>query len=58
MNKILQDIEAGKYAEGPLRRPRLRSETMNKRKKDWYKIGEVMSREYKVKLHKESKMVA
>ena len=58
MNQILRDIDNGKYDDTPRPKRKVVSNKAYQRKKDWYKIGEVMSRGHKVKLHKESLVAA
>ena len=58
MNQILKDIDNGKYAGLPKERPKVLTNKAYQRKRNWYKIGEVMSRGHKVKLHKESQVAA
>jgi len=58
MNNILKDIENGKYNEPPMKKPVRQNNKKYQRKANWYKIGEVISRGHKVKLHKESMVAA
>jgi len=58
MNNILKDIENGKYDAPPKGKEKALTNKGYQRKKDWYKIGEVMSKGHKVKLHKESQVAA
>ena len=68
MDKILKEIRKGKYLHEPVKRGNIsnisnlfeespkRSEI--ERKKDWYKIGKIIWRGHKLKLHKESQIRA
>jgi hypothetical protein len=58
MNNILKDIDNGKYDGMPKERPDKSINKKYQRKKNWYKIGEVILWEHKVKLHKESQVAA
>lgn len=64
MDKVLEKIENGEYdGEPPPKKlpfifaPRKKI-TDEKRKEQWYKIGKVIKRGHKVKLHKESQLAA
>ena len=61
MNKILEDIENGKYAGPPMVKGTGKVSDKSRdyeRKKEWYKIGEVMSRGHELKLYKSGKLSA
>ena len=68
MEKILKEIRDGKFLHEPPQRKNIRNlselfEEPSKRleveqKKAWYKIGKVIWRRYKPKLHKESQIGA
>src|ERR1044071_9527757 len=68
MEKILEEIRVGKYEHEPPQRKMVQNlselfeeppkRTEVERKRAWYKIGKVIWRGYKVKLHKESQIGA
>src|ERR1044072_667365 len=64
MNKVLKQIEEGKFSTPPPIIPRYQPyprtprKTMEERKQQWYAIGKVICEGHKVKLHNESKLSA
>ena len=58
MNKVLKDIDDGKYEGQPASKVKRTTNKQYERKQNWYKIGEVLSRGHIVKLHKESLVTA
>src|ERR1044072_3421134 len=64
MNKVLKQIEEGKFSTPPPIIPRYQPyprtprKTMEERKQQWYAIGKVICEDHKVKLHNESKLSA
>ena len=58
MNQILKDIDNGKYDDASIPKQKAKTIKAYQRKKDWYKIGEVLLRGHKVKLYKEGLVTA
>ena len=58
MDKILEDIAAGKFKNTNETRDKKKSKKDIERKKKWYKIGKVLLQGHKVKMCKESQVAA
>ena len=61
MDKVLKQIEEGKFSTPPPINPRFQRasrKTPKERKQQWYAIGQVICEGHKVKLHSESKLSA
>src|ERR1044071_5002317 len=64
MDKVLKQIEEGKFSTPPLEKrkfqpyPRAIRKTEQEQKQQWYAIGKVICEGHKVKLHNKSKLSA